>query len=132
MLPDRTEVACTTIDISPIGVRLLADFVPFRGQRVIIYIDRIGRVEGIAVRVQPGSFAVRFDVPEVRRAKIACALKMILGDATPSSWEPAVLAQEATTPMNEPESEEPSSVAIPQKLPEISNRDAVRKYLDFI
>ena len=46
MLANRQEFPCQTVDMSPGGVALIA---PVRGglkERVICYVDQIGRIEG--------------------------------------------------------------------------------------
>src|SRR6476661_245392 len=58
MLPDRQEFSCKTIDISAGGLLVQCEVPPYRRQRVVVYLDQLGRVEGIATRVTKDSFAV--------------------------------------------------------------------------
>ena len=46
MLPDRREFPCQVINMSPGGLALLAPGIGNVGDRVIAYLDHIGRVEG--------------------------------------------------------------------------------------
>ena len=46
MLPDRREFPCQIINMSPGGLALLAPGIGNVGDRVIAYLDHIGRVEG--------------------------------------------------------------------------------------
>ncbi len=71
MLPSRQEFPCQTIDMSPGGVALTA---PVRGalkERVICYIDQIGRIEGSVSRIFDTGFALSLSVPLLKREKLA-------------------------------------------------------------
>ncbi len=71
MLENRQEYPCQTIDMSPGGVALVA---PVRGsvdERVICYIDQIGRVEGRIARLLDSGFALALTVPLLKREKLA-------------------------------------------------------------
>ena len=71
MLENRQEFPCQTIDMSPGGVALVA---PVRGQvdeRVICYIDQIGRIEGKVARLFETGFALALSVPLLKREKLA-------------------------------------------------------------
>ena len=71
MLANRQEFPCQTVDMSPGGVALIA---PVRGsvkERVICYIDQIGRVEGTVSRHIDGGFAMALNVPLTKREKLA-------------------------------------------------------------
>ena len=46
MLPDRREFPCQIINMSPAGLALLAPGIGNVGDRVIAYLDHIGRVGG--------------------------------------------------------------------------------------
>ena len=50
MLPDRREFPCQIINMSPGGLALLAPGIGNVGDRVIAYLDHIGRVEGKITR----------------------------------------------------------------------------------
>ena len=71
MLANRQEFPCQTIDMSPGGVALIA---PVRGalkERVICYIDQVGRVEGTVARLFENGFALALSVPLLKREKLA-------------------------------------------------------------
>ena len=71
MLSNRQEFPCQTIDMSPGGVALTA---PVRGalrERVICYIDQIGRIEGTVSRLFETGFALALSVPLSKREKLA-------------------------------------------------------------
>ena len=71
MLANRQEFPCQTVDMSPGGVALIA---PVRGavkERVICYIDQIGRIEGTVARLFDSGFALALSVPLLKREKLA-------------------------------------------------------------
>ena len=60
MLPNRREYPCTVIDVSAGGLALTARELGKIGDSVIVYIDKLGRVEGQIVRFVHGGFALKF------------------------------------------------------------------------
>src|SRR5438046_9465653 len=58
MLPDRREFPCQIINMSPGGLALLAPGIGNVGDRVIAYLDHIGRVEGRINRIITNGFAI--------------------------------------------------------------------------
>ncbi|WP_249696037.1 PilZ domain-containing protein [Stappia sp. WLB 29] len=74
MLEDRQEYPCQIVDMSPGGAAIIAP-VPARvGERIIAYIDHIGRIEGEVVREIEGGFAIRINAPMRKRDKLANVL----------------------------------------------------------
>jgi hypothetical protein len=71
MLADRQEYPCQVTDISPGGAALVAPVVGIRGERVVCYLDHIGRIEGTIVRQLPVGFALQMTVPLIKREKLA-------------------------------------------------------------
>ena len=71
MLENRQEYPCQTIDMSPGGVALVAPVRGARQERVICYIDQIGRVEGTIARVFEIGFALALNVPLLKRERLA-------------------------------------------------------------
>ena len=74
MLEDRTEHACQVIDMSPGNVALRADRLATTGERVIVYLDHVGRVEGVVTRRLQGGFAMTVNASEGKRDKLAAQL----------------------------------------------------------
>lgn len=74
MLEDRREYPCQIIDMSPGGAALIAPVGARIGERVIAYIDHIGRIEGEVVREIEGGFAIRINAPLRKRDKLANVL----------------------------------------------------------
>ena len=58
MLPDRREFPCQVINMSPGGLALLAPGIGNVGDRVVAYLDHLGRVEGIVTRIIPNGFSM--------------------------------------------------------------------------
>jgi hypothetical protein len=71
MLEDRREFPCQTLDMSPGGVALFAPERPKLGERVVAYIDELGRIEGVCVRLLPNGFALTLTMPRAKREKLA-------------------------------------------------------------
>ena len=74
MLEDRTEHPCQVIDMSPGNVALRTDYIGSLGERVIAYIDHIGRVEGVLTRVLQDGFAMSVVASDRKKDKLAAQL----------------------------------------------------------
>jgi hypothetical protein len=74
MLEDRSEHPCKVIDMSPGSVALLCNGMGQPGQKVIAYLDHIGRVEGAITRLLPNGFAMTIAASERKRDKLAAQL----------------------------------------------------------
>jgi hypothetical protein len=71
MLPDRSEYPCQTIDMSPGGVALHAPVQGDMGDRIVVYFDQLGRVEGVISRLLETGFALSVSAPALKREKLA-------------------------------------------------------------
>jgi len=71
MLEDRREYPCQTIDISPGGVAIAGVARGGVGERVIAYLNQIGRVEGTIARHFHEGFAIAMKLPLLKREKLA-------------------------------------------------------------
>ncbi|MGU3539741.1 PilZ domain-containing protein [Methylobacterium sp. A54F] len=74
MLADRREFPCQTVDMSPGGVCLTCAVAGEIGERVVLYLEQIGRIEGTIARHTPGGFAVQLTATPRKRDKIASQL----------------------------------------------------------
>jgi hypothetical protein len=74
MLADGTEYDCRVRDMSPGGLALMASASGKVGERVIAYIDDIGRVEGKIARVFTSGFAMAIAATQYGRDRIAARL----------------------------------------------------------
>lgn len=74
MLEDRSEHPCQVIDMSPGDVAIRADQAGEPGERVIAYLDHLGRVEGVVTRITDDGFAMTVIASERKREKLAAQL----------------------------------------------------------
>src|ERR1700753_1434029 len=74
MLPDRREFPCQIINMSPGGLALLAPGIRNVGDRVVAYLDHIGRVEGKITRIIDNGFAMTVGATARKRDKLAAQL----------------------------------------------------------
>ena len=74
MLPDRREFPCQVINMSPGGLAMLAPGIGNVGDRVVAYLDHIGRVEGKIARIIDNGFAMTVGVTARKRDKMAAQL----------------------------------------------------------
>ena len=74
MREDRLEYPCQVVDMSPGGAAMIAPVAARIGERIIAYIDHIGRVEGQVVREIEGGFAISINAPLRKRDKLANVL----------------------------------------------------------
>ena len=74
MLADRREFPCQVINMSPGGVAMLAPGIGNLGERVVAYLDHIGRVEGKITRLLDNGFAMTVGATPRKRDKLAAQL----------------------------------------------------------
>jgi hypothetical protein len=74
MLEDRHEYPCQTVDISPGSAALITPVVGRLGERVIVYVDHLGRIEGEIVRIHDGGFAMTINATMRKKDKLAAKL----------------------------------------------------------
>ncbi|WP_306119978.1 MULTISPECIES: PilZ domain-containing protein [unclassified Roseitalea] len=74
MLQDRSEHACQILDMSPATATVFTEAVARQGERIVAYIDHIGRVEGHVVRLFEGGFAMDLNTSTRKQEKLAAQL----------------------------------------------------------
>jgi len=74
MLADRREFPCQVINMSPGGMALIAPVGGGAGERVIAYVDHLGRLEGKIARLFQNGFAMTISATERKRDKLAAQL----------------------------------------------------------
>ncbi|WP_182084818.1 PilZ domain-containing protein [Aureimonas sp. ME7] len=74
MLEDQREFPCRVENMSPGDVAVITPVEPRDGERVILYADQIGRLEGSVVRNFNGGFAMVLQATERKRQKLAAQL----------------------------------------------------------
>jgi c-di-GMP-binding flagellar brake protein YcgR len=71
MRSDRKEFDCVAIDMSPGGIALSSEAGVNPGERIIAYLNQVGRVEGKVARTFPGGFAIQMQLTPTKRDKLA-------------------------------------------------------------
>ncbi len=77
MLEDRCEFPCQIINMSTGGMALVAPVVGHAGERVIAYVDHLGRLEGKIARATENGFAMTISASARKRDKLAAQLTWI-------------------------------------------------------
>src|SRR5205085_8240956 len=71
MLSNRREFPCQVANMSPGGMALIAPVAGSVGERVIAYVDHVGRLEGIITRHFENGFAMTVVATSRKRDKLA-------------------------------------------------------------
>ncbi len=74
MLPSEDEYVCMTVDMSPGDARFMCAARPKTGDRIIAYIDHIGRIEGSVVKTTEDGFVITTIATDRKREKLAAQL----------------------------------------------------------
>jgi PilZ domain len=74
MLPDRREFPCQVVNMSPGGIALIAPVGGTPGERIIAYVDHLGRLEGHVARLFQNGFAMTIAATARKRDKLAAQL----------------------------------------------------------
>ena len=74
MREDRSEYPCRLSNMSPGDVAVLTPIEARRDERIIVYVDHVGRLEGAVTRVFRGGFAMTLAGTERKREKLAAQL----------------------------------------------------------
>jgi PilZ domain len=77
MLEDRREFPCQVVNMSPGGMALVAPVKGMPGERVIAYVDHLGRLEGKVARHIDNGFAMTISASARKRDKLAAQLTWI-------------------------------------------------------
>ena len=74
MFDNRREFPCQVVNFSPGGASVISPYSGSPGEKVIAYIDHIGRIEGTIVRSIDGGFAMTINASQRKRDKLADVL----------------------------------------------------------
>ena len=80
LLPDGNECQAETCNISESGILFKTIGSAFKGEKIIAYIDVIGRIEGRVARVVRDGFAIEFSASRYRAFKISRAMDAVQDD----------------------------------------------------
>lgn len=78
MREDRTEHTCDVLDMSPGDLNFRARTLCAPGEKVIAYLDHVGRIEGRVVRSTDDGFAAEIVASERKREKLAAQLTWLV------------------------------------------------------
>lgn len=78
MREDKQEYPCQVINMSAGGMAVLSPMICETGERIVAYLDHIGRIEGVVVRSIDGGFAVQIDASLYKRERIANLLTWLI------------------------------------------------------
>ncbi len=74
MLANRQEYPCQLLNMSPGSAAMITPHTGELGERVIAYVDHLGRLEGVILRQFHGGFAMSVNATERKRDKLAAKL----------------------------------------------------------
>ncbi|MHA7968890.1 PilZ domain-containing protein [Rhizobium sp. CAU 1783] len=77
MLANYEEYVCKVVDMSPGDVRFACAGCPLPNERVIAYIDHLGRVEGTVLKLVDDGFVMSINATGRKREKLAAQLTWI-------------------------------------------------------
>jgi len=78
MREDKQEFPCQVVNMSAGGMALLAPVACQDGERIVAYLDNLGRIEGVVSRNFEGGFAVRILASLHKRERIANLLTWLI------------------------------------------------------
>src|SRR6202158_4999759 len=98
MLADRREFPCQVVNMSPGGMALMAPVSGAAGERIIAYVDHLGRLEGHVARLFQNGFAMTIGATARKRDKLAAQLTWLAnrhilglpGDRPPGRIAPGI------------------------------------------
>ncbi len=71
MLESRREYACQTMDMSPGAMTLIAPVAAKLGEKVIVYLEHIGRFAGVVVGQTGSGFSLEMNLSPAKRDRLA-------------------------------------------------------------
>ncbi len=78
MRENRREYPCESLDISPGAIAVRSYEPVFHGERIVFYMDQLGRFEGHIARVFEGGFAVEIAANREKRERLATILTWLI------------------------------------------------------
>lgn len=74
MLADKREFPCQVIEMSPGDAIVIAPVAGAVGEKIIAYIEQIGRIEGLVIAQVEGGFAMTIEATDRKRDKMSAQL----------------------------------------------------------
>jgi hypothetical protein len=78
MREDKQEYPCQVVNMSAGGMAMVAPVKCGDGERIVAYLDNLGRIEGVVVRSFEGGFGVRILASLYKRERIANLLTWLI------------------------------------------------------
>jgi hypothetical protein len=78
MRQNKQEYPCQIINVSAGGISIIAPVSGELGERIVIYLDTLGRIEGEIVRINPDGFALQLRASGHKREKIVNQLTWLV------------------------------------------------------
>jgi hypothetical protein len=78
MRADRSEYTCQLKNISVGGAAVVTAHAPEAGERVVVYFDHLGGLEGVVARTTQDGFAFLFKITEHKREKLAAQIMWLI------------------------------------------------------
>ncbi|MBB4001356.1 PilZ domain-containing protein [Aurantimonas endophytica] len=78
MREDHSEYPCSAENMSPGDVAIATPVELREGENIILYLDHIGRLEGVVIRASPGGFALKLKGTDRKREKLAAQLTWLV------------------------------------------------------
>jgi hypothetical protein len=78
MRADRSEFSCRLKDVSVGSAAIVTAHAPDVGERVVVYLDQLGGLEGTVARHTPDGFAFIFKVTDHKREKLAAQIMWLI------------------------------------------------------
>lgn len=78
MLEDKSEHSCRIMNISAGGAAIASTVNPPIGEKIILYMDHIGRAKGHIARSEPDNFAIAFEISDTQRERIALKISWLI------------------------------------------------------
>lgn len=78
MRADTREYPCQLVNMSPGDMAILSPIAAELGERIVVYVDHVGRIEGEVVRIFKGGFALMIHAGAYKREKLANQLTWLI------------------------------------------------------
>jgi hypothetical protein len=78
MRGNKQEFPCRLNDISVGGASLMAPVEVEVGERIVVYLDELGGIEGVVVRIFDGGFAINLRASQHKREKLAAQITWLI------------------------------------------------------
>jgi len=82
---DKSEHSGTSVDISHRGIRIRSNYIPNKDEKIIAYLDSIGRFEGIVARRTDDDFAIAMQLSDAKLERLKASIDMFFARHAPNA-----------------------------------------------